>query len=104
MGSSSTVNFGITTLTTTADVAAPKTGLLHSIVNVVVSVSGADVCDPESASVPDSPPRPMHVKAFFESQVSSAVAFDTTRVGSASMYAPGGRHAPTVTLAVATPP
>jgi hypothetical protein len=42
--------------------------------------------------------------AFCDDQVSSAVPFGNTAVGSATMDAVGGFHARTVTLAVATPP
>jgi hypothetical protein len=104
MGSSNTVNLGTTTVTTTVDVAAPKKGLAHSIANVVVSVSGAEVCDPDVGNVPDRPAIPRHVLASGADHVSSTVAFDTTLVGSATMDAVGGLHARIVTLVVATPP
>jgi hypothetical protein len=101
MGSSVTVNFS--TVTTVASAARPQ-GLLHSIANAVVSVSGAEVCDPEVGSVPDKPDTPRQVVALCDDQVRRTVPFGGTVVRSAVMDAPGGYHTRTVTLAVATPP
>jgi hypothetical protein len=78
--------------------------LLHSIANVVVSVSGAEVCDPDVGSVPDRPATPWHVLASGADHVSSTAVFGTTNVRSAVIDTWGGYHTRTVTLAVATPP
>jgi hypothetical protein len=101
MGSSVTVNFS--TVTTVALAAIPQ-GLLHSIANVVVSVSGAEVCDPDVGSVPDRPATPRHVLASGADQVSNTAVFGNTSVRSAVIDTWGAYHTVTVTLAVAAPP
>jgi hypothetical protein len=70
----------------------------------VVSVSGAEVCDPTVGSVPDRPATPRHVVAFVADHVSSTAVFGNTDVWSAVIDTSGGYHTFTVTLAVATPP
>jgi hypothetical protein len=103
MGSSSAVNLGFTTVTT-VDLAARPQRLLHSTAKVVVSVSGADHCNPAVGSVPDRPATPRQVAASGADHVSSAGVFGGTDTRSAVIHTYGGNHTRTVTLAVATPP
>jgi hypothetical protein len=98
------MNFGVATVTTTEDAASPKTGFAHSIANVVVSVSGAEVCDPDVGRVPDKPATPRHVAASVAVQVSTTGVDGSTDVKSTATDTVGGDQTLTLTLVVATPP
>jgi hypothetical protein len=92
MGSSIAVNLGLTTVTTAVEVAAPKTGFAHLIANGAVSVSGAEVCDPDVGSVPDRPATPRHVATSVADQVSKTDDAGSTEVKSTTSDTAGGDH------------
>ena len=105
MGSSGAVNFGITTVTTTSAIPAPKTGLPQLIWKRVVSVSGAEVCDPDVGTRSRQAGHSAARRGVLRRprQKNGPVRQDTD-VRSAVIDTWGGYHTRTVTLAVATPP